>query len=344
MASTVMIEIVLYILSTKLDNLRIVLANMAYGADITRPEKRGLLAARRGNIALLFDIDERRLIGPFHISHISTDPHNIPASLWSNARWRHVVGLEPLSLQVGIVEGRSLLDLVIERGRLSLRDPMSLITYWIHTLVLDEASSILTGFLDKAEFTSLENLAADKYHVETSRSPVEWIERARPLEDYICESIRNNKSRYYPEYILEASLALDKSYTNKLTLPLHPHYATGVYVYSNRFLDLALYSRSPEWFTVIEVKQKIENSESLAGALEQASYYAYSISKASRIPPNRIQPVIVTQHVNRQLDLYWHIAKVSGVYGLRADLYTLIEVGINCTGGTPKISPQLVYP
>ena len=253
------------------------------------------------------------------------------------------MGLEPLSLQVGIVEGRSLLDLVIERGRLSLRDPMSLITYWIHTLVLDEASSILTGFLDKAEFTSLKNLAADKYHVETSRSPVEWIERARPLEDYICESIRNNKSRYYPEYILEASLALDKSYTNKLALPLHPHYATGVYVYSNRFLDLALYSRSPEWFTVIEVKQKIENSESLAGALEQASYYAYSISKAFRIPPNRIQPVIVTQHINRQLDLYWHIAKVSGVYGLRTNLYMIVEASINCTSeGTPKISSQTV--
>lgn len=330
----------LYILSTKHDNLRIVLANMAYGADITRPEQRGLLAARRGDIALLFDIDERRLIGPFRIS---TDPRNIATSLWSNSRWRHVIGLEPLSLQVGVLEGRSLLDLVIERGRLSLRDPMSLITYWIHTLLLDEANSVFTGFLDKAGYTSIDNLAITKYNTRTSRSKAKWLEESRPLEDYICGSIRNSTGRYYPEYILEASLTLDKSFTNNLTLPLHPHYATGVYVYSNRFLDIALYSRSPEWFTVIEVKQKIENSESLAGALEQVSYYAYSISKAFRIPPSRIQPVIVTQHINQQLDLNQHITKASRVYGLRADLYTIIEASINCTSeGTPKITSQTV--
>ena len=103
----------LFILYTKKENLKIVLENMAYGADISRPEQRGLLSARKGDIALIFDMENRRLIGPFVVW---TEPFYTKETLWPNTRWNFVIGLRPSSIKIGVVEGGRLTDLIVGGG------------------------------------------------------------------------------------------------------------------------------------------------------------------------------------------------------------------------------------
>ncbi len=53
------------ILSSKTVNARVVLSRLVYGADVRRPEQRGLLSVREDDILFIYDIDRRLLIGPF---------------------------------------------------------------------------------------------------------------------------------------------------------------------------------------------------------------------------------------------------------------------------------------
>jgi len=302
---------------------------MVYGADITRPEQRGLLAINKGDLALLFDMDLRRLIGPFEVT---TNLYYIDTSFWRNSRWHYVIGLEPASYDVGVIQGRGLLDLVIERGKLSLRDTMSIISYWIHTLILDEAKGILEGFLDNASFKNLESLAREDYSVKNIESSIEWTRKAKPMKNHVCLVV-NHKSRI-PEYALEASLILDRGFTGKLLPTQNYRLATGVYVYSNRFLDTLLFSEDPLWLSVIEVKTRINNKRDFDHALEQVSYYAYTISRAFNISANRIQPRVVTSYINPSIDLEDTIESKASTYGLRDDLYRIHEVEPSCAEGS----------
>ena len=47
----------LYILSTKSNNMRYVLAGSIYSSQVDRPEQRGMLALNKGDIILLYDMN-----------------------------------------------------------------------------------------------------------------------------------------------------------------------------------------------------------------------------------------------------------------------------------------------
>ena len=53
----------------------------------------------------------------------------------------------------GYTQGRQLLDLIVDVGRMSVRDPAALSTYWIYTLTISEANDMLDSFLERARFS-----------------------------------------------------------------------------------------------------------------------------------------------------------------------------------------------
>ncbi|MCE4625214.1 MAG: hypothetical protein F7C35_05040 [Desulfurococcales archaeon] len=326
-------------MSTKKENLKIVLENMAYGADISRPEQRGLLSARKGDFALLFDMENRRLMGPFIVR---TGPFHTSDTLWPNTKWNFVIGLKPSSIKIGVVEGRRLTDLIVERGRLSLRDPMTLITYWIHTVIYEEAQNFFEGFMDSATFISLDNLLK-LYNVNTTSRWTPTREGDIALDKYVCnslESLENTKKlfRSIPEYLIEASIARDTDFASSLIpAPNTSLIATGVYVYSRRYLDIAVYSSKPTWFAVIEVKRALQRDRELRSSVDQVSYYVYSLRKAFKLAKNRIYPIIVSLKVERGLNIPDTVRQIADHYDLRPDLYSLLEIRIKCYDNKPKI-------
>jgi len=128
------------------------LERLVYGADVRRSEQRGLLSLEDNDVVFLYDISNRRLIGPFRIWG---DIFYNSERLWEK-EWPFRVRLKPVGPKIGVLEGRRLLDTLIASARLGLREPSALEQYWVHPIILSEASDLYRNFVENASYKSLE--------------------------------------------------------------------------------------------------------------------------------------------------------------------------------------------
>ena len=314
----------LYIFSTKSENMATVLENLLFAANAKRPEQRGILSVRAGDPVLLFDIDKRALIGPFTAA---TSIYYSTEGPWTG-RWDFLLNLEPGSIKVGVLSGRELLDLVLGKGTLSIRDISALETYWVHTLVLNEAREILAGFLASATYTRLVDLAS-QYGISSIRDARIG---GKPLTSLIREEfLRGGRP---PEWVIEAAVTLDLELVKKLAgIASEPVVANGIYLYMRKYLDISAFSPGGELAAIVEVKaprdaRSVESE--IFKAIEQVSYYAYSVSRGLEIPIENITPAIAyyarSAHHLSKGRLKQEVEKAASTYGVREDRFTVLRI------------------
>jgi hypothetical protein len=313
----------LAILSSRSENLGIVLERLVYGADVHRPEQRGLLSLEEGDIAFLYDIANRRLIGPFRVRG---DIFYSSERLWEK-EWPFRVSLEPAGSKVGVLEGRRLLDALIASARLSLRGPSALEQYWIHPIILSEASNLYRNFVENASYKSLEAVG-ELYGVQVKAAS--GVGGGESLWRRACADLTRGSS----EWPIEA-LVTRKLYRRLIT-PLEPMVRiNGLYVYYRRYVDAVIINAAGE-VVVAEVKKSIGSEDDLRKAVDQAMYYSYAISKGFNISESLIYPVVVVaspirEQVRREAPRV--IEEASSKYNLRADKASVVEVKAYCSDG-----------
>ena len=314
----------LIIFSTKSENMAIVLRNLLFAANAKRPEQRGILSVKKGDPVLLFDINKRALIGPFTAA---TNTYYSSGGPWAG-RWDFLVNLELASVKVGVLSGRELLDLVLGRGSLSIRDISALETYWVHTLVLNEAREILAGFLASATYVRLEDLAS-QYGIGSIR---EAGIRGEPLTSLIREELL--KGGRPPEWVIEAAVTLDLDLIKKLAgIVSEPVVANGIYLYMRKYLDISAFSPGGEQAAIVEVKAPRDARSveaEIVKAVEQVSYYAYSVSRGLGISIENITPAIAyyarsARHLSKGR-LKQEVEKAASTYGVREDRFTVLRI------------------
>ncbi len=314
----------LYVFSSKSENMRRVFERLVYGANARRPEQRGILGVSRGDIVLLYDTGKRMLIGPFIARG---DVYYSETRLWSGHDWCFVVPLRPLMGKVGYLGGKKLLDLIVEAGKLSLRDRYTIDTYWINTLLAGEAESVLEKFYELAVFETLNALAMREYGV---KNIVMDKPRGEPIEDTICRELRSSRPGTVGEWIYEAALVITDEAARELVGDAEAVRATGVFLYARRYLDV-IYLSDKMFNAVIEVKKSGER-EDLAKAIDQASYYTYSITKGLGLPKEKTWTIIALGKTTPGIaeEFKRLVKKKSNEYGLREDMFMLIEIELKC--------------
>lgn len=330
----------IYILSSKTDNMRIVLENMVYGADATRPEQRGILAVSEGDLIFLYDINKRMIIGPFYAV---SDVYYAKLDLWPDKKWDFIVPLDTLIAKIGVVKGRKLLDLIVETGKLSLRDRATLDTYWINTILASEAELFIEKFYELAVFYNMREFLQDYYKIERSSGVFSLPDGKEGISiaSFICNEIK--RKRHLPEWILEASLVAVYNPAMRLVGDPNAIKATGVYLYSGKFLDV-VYLTHDSFNAIIEVKNNI-NKRVLNQAMDQVAYYAYSMSKGLNLPSHKLIMAIVFSEKSstrlERIEEEFKRLKVmkAEVYGLRSDLFVLARINLACSGDV--VNPDL---
>jgi hypothetical protein len=232
----------LAILSNKSENLSVVLERLVYGADVHRPEQRGLLSLENGDIVFLYDIGNRRLIGPFRVRG---EIFYSSERLWEK-EWPFRVRLEPAGPKVGVLEGRRLLDTLIASARISLREPSALEQYWIHPIILSEASNLYKNFVENASYKSLETVR-ELYGIQ-ARAARDATE-GESLWRRACIDLSNGSSEWPIEALVTRVLY------KHLIAPLEPMVrVNGLYVYYRRYVDAVVINAVGE-VVVAEVKR-----------------------------------------------------------------------------------------
>ncbi|MCE4618630.1 MAG: hypothetical protein F7C37_04220 [Desulfurococcales archaeon] len=320
----------IYILSSKTENMRRVFENLTYGANARRPEQRGILGVSEDDLVLLYDSGTRTLMGPFTARR---GVYYTEVELWSKKDWKFIVPLDPLMGKIGYVKGKKLLDLIVEAGKLSLRDRYTIDSYWVNTLLASEAESVLEKFYELAEFKNLSLIAKEIYGIKKVRQ----LEiPGRSIEEVLCEEIRKSKSRRLGEWIYEAALVTKSTIAKRIVGDHNAVRAAGVFLYSRRYLDV-VYLTDDRFNAVIEVKEGIDRN-SLEGAVDQASYYTYSISKGLGLPRDRLLTVVVygrstvsDSEVARSFEKL--AVEKAREYGLRDDLFVASRLDLHCVDG-----------
>ena len=226
------------------------------------------------------------MIGPFRAT---TDTYYSEQTPWRKENWKYHVEFEPLLHAPGIVSGRELLDLIVDVGKMSVRDPAALSSYWIHTLIMSEADEMLNAFLERARFSWSE--IKSKYIKENIN--IGKIDKRIHINNVLLQNICSKNFSKHPEWIIEAIIARSRKVAGRLSPFSNPLSATGVYVYEKKFLDVIIYNSGIKWATVIEVKNSL-NDKKLLDASEQIAYYAYTIHKALDVPSERMLLTIAT--------------------------------------------------
>lgn len=332
----------LIIFSSKSKNMRTVIQRLVYGANITRSEQRGLLSAEEGDTILLYDIDKRILMGPFRAASpilYSTD------SLWGEGKWPFRIRLEPYQAKIGVLRGRPLLDLLLEAGRLSLREPSALETYWIHPLILDEARALFEGFLDRAYYLSRKRLLYEHYSVKESLDIWEPPNDSLRFEDVICDYVTKEYDRKRQDWIIEALIPKSQTTRSRLSPPARQvRSVTGLYLYYRRYLDVAFYTSSG-YVSIIEVKKYSKLEE----GLDQLLYYTYALSMGFRIRKERIIPILAVHGKRGRASqgtaerVRKIINKLSEHYGLPSDRITVVSVDPICERGNPDMRIEIIW-
>ena len=324
------------VLASKKHNMKTVLEWLVYGADVTRPEQRGLLSAERGDTVLLYDIDQRLIMGPFQVTNpilYSTEP------LWGEDRWPYRITLEPSQAKIGVLRGRRLLDLLLAAGRLSLREPSALETYWIHPLVLDEAREILEGFLDKATYHTHKKIL-EEYYKPAAPKPWQPPENAKTLDQAICETLSRQQ---HPDWAIEALIPRVPRTRRKLSPPARNIIAVnGLHLYHRRYLDIAFFTRN-KYTTIIEVKRSPKNLEK---ALDQLLYYTYAVSKGFNIKRERITPILAIhgkQKQEAQQEIEEIIIKLTTQYETPSDRITIVNIQPTCKENKPDATIKTIW-
>jgi hypothetical protein len=310
----------LVILSGRSRNLSIVLERLVYGADVRRPEQRGLLSIEDGDIALLYDIDNRRLIGPFRVQG---DIFYNNTRLWEK-EWPFRVRLEPGGPKVGVLEGRRLLDTLIASSRLSLREPSALEQYWIHPLILSEASRLYRSFVENASYKRLD---AIRMLYSASAEAAKEVEAGEGLWHRACVDL----SRGSTEWPIEALISREL-YKNFI-IPLEPIIrVNGLFVYYRKYVDAVVVNAVGE-VVVAEAKKSLKKEEDLKKAIDQVMYYSYALSKGFNISENLIYPIIVVASPIGEIlerKAPGLIEESASKYNLRPDKTSIVEIKVYC--------------
>ncbi|MEB3787207.1 MAG: hypothetical protein GSR78_00465 [Desulfurococcales archaeon] len=321
----------LIILSSKTRNMKTVIENMVYGANARRPEQRGILSVSPGDIILLYDIDRRMLIGPFKAVDSVARATLLPWPEWSKHNWNFIVGFEPLFTKIGVLQGRGLLDLIVDAGRLSLRDRSALEAFWVNTLIAGEAAGFFNGFLSRARFQSLDKLVIEYYNTRPRQRPE--IEAAS-LPGIVCSEIQAGRRGGLGEWVVEAALIASSDAPRLTVGDPNATRAAGVYLYGRRFLDVVYLGRYGV-NAVVEVKREIRGGSDLEAAVDQAAYYGYSLARGLGIPQETLQVIVAFTmsplSAERLSSLFSGYAREKSLeYGLRDDMFTLARVEVVC--------------
>lgn len=329
----------LYILSSKTENMRKVFETLIYGANARRPEQRGILAVSENDIILLYDSGTRTLMGPFTATR---RVYYTDTELWPNKDSKFIVPLEPLLGKTGYVKGKKLLDLIVEARKLSLRDRYTIDSYWVNTLLAGEAESVLEKFYELAEFKNLNILANEIYGIKKVAQPEV---PGRSIEEVLCDEILKSKSRRLSEWVYEAALVTKNIVARKIVGDPFALRAAGVFLYSRKYLDV-IYLTDDKFNAVIEVKEGIDRN-SLVGAVDQASYYTYSISKGLGLSKDRLLTVVVygrstisDSEVARNFERL--AVEKAREYGLREDLFIASRLNLQCANGKLEVNIKII--
>jgi len=336
------------ILSTKTENLKSVLTNLTYGADISRPEQRGLLAARKGDIALLYDMDNGRLIGPFIIE---SDIIYSEEKIWEKT-WPFRILLRPALVKIGTIQKKELLDLIMDVGKVSLRDPSTLNTYWINPLIMKEAKDFLDEFLNRARFISYEKLL-ELYRLKTLKP---WNpKKVLKIREYICSKLSASHTSASPrEWLIEAALSYSENFSKELIgLSDEILIANGIYVYNKRFLDILISTADVSSVVLLEIKRVLDRKQAKT-AVSQVSYYAYSLSRGLSIPLHKIFPGIIywiqrhernagasEDSITEAIMKFVEDIAVA-TYGIRKDKFFVAKVNAECKNGAIMVKHDLI--
>ncbi len=233
---------------------------------------------------------------------------------------------------MGILRGRPLLDLLLKAGRLSLREPSTLETYWIHPLVLDEADILLDGFFEKAEFHSYTSILAEFY--DTKGKPKPWEpppEDSSELEDLICSQLDDGIPG---DWIVEALLSrAPEAYKKLAPIGSRVVAVNGLYLYYRKYLDVAFFTREG-YATIVEIKRNRGISE-LEKGMDQVFYYSYAVSRGFKLSPKKVFPIVAIYDRTGQ-DLQVDPVRVGLTVKDLAERYGLLHGRASVIGVIPR--------
>lgn len=94
--------------------------------------------------------------------------------------------------KIGYVKGKKLLDLIVEAGKLSLRDRYTIDSYWVNTLLASEAESVFREVLRTSRVQEPKSPSREIYGIKKVRQ----LEiPGKSIRELLCEEIRKSKSR-----------------------------------------------------------------------------------------------------------------------------------------------------
>lgn len=256
-----------FIFTTFKRHFNIDLKHCVYGADVSRPEQRGIANAKKGDLALIWVYEDKTLYGVFEIEDRmffdETDlgwqgkwHYRFPFKLWD--RYLHWI---PDEMKPRLMS-------FIGNNMTTIKDTSDFNTRFINTLLYEEGSRMLKFFLENSTKCNPESFN-DEFASQKARNKyVDFVDRltAPKIREYVLES-----------YLLQNLNLLEELLGSGIT-----ELYNQIFVYAKRFMDIMAIHRDADGnilkTTVLELKMK-SNKKSIAKAIDELSHYLYWVSE-----------------------------------------------------------------
>jgi len=257
----------LFIFTTFKKHFNIDLKHCIYGADVKRPEQRGIANAKNGDLALIWVYEDKTLYGIFEIENRmffdETDlgwrgrwPYRLPFKLWDG--YLHWVP----------EESKPKLMSFISNNMTTINDTSDFNTRFINPLLYGEGSRTLKFFIETSIRCNPRSFNPEFASQIMRKKPIDFKDRlsAAKLQEYVLES-----------YLLLHSEQLDKILGSGIT-----ELYNQLFVYAKRFMDIMAIHRDANGnilkTTVLELKTD-SGKASIAKALDEISHYIYWVKE-----------------------------------------------------------------